>query len=99
MEERQVRKLLDRLIANMDPAEEYEARHEDFSVELPQSGERMNRDNLRAMQEVYPGGPPIIRLRRLVGAGDVWVAETVGRYGGGTVVHCVAIIEFRDGKI
>lgn len=99
MEERQVRELLDRLITSMDPAEEYQARHEDFSVEFPQSGERMNRDNLRAMQEVYPGGPPIIRLRRLVGAGDVWVAETVGRYGGGTVVHCVAIIEFRDGKI
>jgi len=99
VEERQVRELLDRLITSMDPAEEYQARHEDFSVEFPQSGERMNRDNLRAMQEAYPGGPPIIRLRRLVGAGDVWVAETVGRYGGGTVVQCVAIIEFRDGKI
>ena len=56
MEERQVRELLDRLITSMDPAEEYQARHEDFSVEFPQSGERMNRDNLRAMQEAYPGG-------------------------------------------
>jgi hypothetical protein len=35
MEERQVRELLDRLIATMDPAEEYEARHEDYSVEFP----------------------------------------------------------------
>ena len=29
MEERQVRELLDRLIATMDPAEEYEARHDE----------------------------------------------------------------------
>ncbi|MDQ3988058.1 MAG: nuclear transport factor 2 family protein [Actinomycetota bacterium] len=99
MDEREVRELLDRLLAAMDPAQEFEARHEDFTVEFPQSGERMNRGGLRSMQEVYPGGAPSIRLRRLVGAGDVWIAETAGRYGDGSVWHGVDIIEFRDGKI
>jgi hypothetical protein len=83
----------------MDPAIEYDARHEDFTTEMPQSGERVNRDNLRAMQEVFTGGFPTVRLRRLVGSGDVWAAETVGRYGEGPVGHGVVIFEFRDGKI
>jgi hypothetical protein len=99
MDEHEVRELLDRLLAAMDPAQEFETRHEDFTVEFPQSGERMSRDGLRSMQEAYPGGAPIIRLRRLVGAGDVWVAETVVRYEDGSVWHGVDTIEFRDGKI
>lgn len=99
MDEHEVRELLERLLAAMDPAQEFEARHEDFTVEFPQSGERMNRGGLRAMQEAYPGGAPSIRLHRLVGAGRVWVAETAGRYGDGSAWHGVDIIEFRDGKI
>jgi hypothetical protein len=99
MQEHEVRELMDRLLEAMDPALEYEARHEDYVVEFPQSGERMNRDGLRAMQEAYPGGPPTIRLRRLVGAGDLWVGESVVEYPDGRVAHGVAILEFRDGKM
>jgi hypothetical protein len=99
MQEREVRELFERLIAAMDPALEYEARHEDFTVEFPQSGERMDRDGLRRLQEHFPGGAPEIRVRRLTGAGDVWVGESVIHYTDGTVLHGANIVEFRDGKI
>ena len=99
MQEHEVRELLDRLIEAMDPALEYEARHEDFTVEFPQSGERMDRDGLRKLQERFPSGAPRIQLRRLIGADDLWIAETVIHYTDGKVLHGVSIVEFRDGKI
>jgi hypothetical protein len=99
MQEHEVRELTDQLREAMDPALEYEARHEDFTVEFPQSGERLDRDGLRKLQEHFPGGAPEIRLRRLTGGGDVWFAETVIRYTDGKVLHGANVIEFRDGKI
>ena len=99
MQEHEVRQLFERLIAAMDPAVEYEARHEDFTAEFPQSGERLDRDGLRKLQEHFPGGEPEIRLRRLSGGGDVWFGESVIRYADGTVAYGVARVEFRDGKI
>jgi hypothetical protein len=99
MQEHEVRELFERLRAAMDPALEYEARHEDFTVEFPQSGERMDRDGLRKLQEHFPSGVPRIRLRRLIGAGDLWIAETVIHYADGKVFHGANIVEFRDGKI
>jgi SnoaL-like domain len=99
MQEHEVRELVDRMIAAMDPALEYEARHEDFTVEFPQSGERLDRDGLRKLQEHFPDGAPEIRVHRLTGAGDVWFGESTIRYRDGSVAHGVARIEFRDGKI
>jgi hypothetical protein len=99
MQEHEVRELLDRLIEAMDPALEYEARREDFTVEFPQSGERMDRDGLRKLQEHFPSGTPRIQLRRLIGAGDLWITETVIHYTDGKVFHGANIVEFRDGKI
>jgi hypothetical protein len=99
MQEHEVRELMERLIAAMDPALEYEARHEDFTVEFPQSGERMDREGLRKLQEHFPDGVPEIRLRRLTGGGDLWITESVIHYADGSVFHGVNIIEFRGGKI
>jgi hypothetical protein len=99
MQEHEVRRLFERLIEAMDPAMEYEARHEDFTVEFPQSGERLDRDGLRKLQEHFPGGAPEIRLRRLSGADDVWFRESVIRYADGTVAYGVTRVEFRDGRI
>ena len=99
MQEHEVRRLFERLIEVMDPAVEYEARHEGFTVEFPQSGERLDRDGLRKLQEHFPGGAPEIRLRRLSGGGDVWFAEWVIRYADGTVSYGVTRVEFRDGRI
>jgi hypothetical protein len=99
MQEHEVRELMDRLLAAMDPALEYEARHEDFTVDFPQSGERLDRDGLRKLQEHFPGGPPEIRQRRLSGCGDLWVSEATIRYADGKLYHSANVIEFRDGKI
>jgi hypothetical protein len=100
MQEHEVRALFERLRAAMDPAMEYEARHEDYIVEFPQSGERLDRDGLRRLQETFPGGKaPEIHLRRLTGAGDIWFGETRIEYPDGTVAYGVSRVEFRDGRI
>jgi hypothetical protein len=100
MQEHEVRRLFERLREAMDPALEYQERHQDFLVEFPQSGERMDRDGLRRLQETFPGGTaPRIRLLRLTGSGDVWLAENEIHYADGTVFYGVSRVEFRDGKI
>jgi hypothetical protein len=98
MEAADVRELFTRLFEHMSPVEEHELRHPDFVMEMPQSGERIRgRENMRAMQENYPG-PPNIALRRVVGSGDVWAIQARSNYNG-RVYHVVVIVEFRDGKI
>jgi hypothetical protein len=83
----------------LDAAAEYDLRHDDYVMEMPQSGERIRgRDNMRAMQEAYPN-PPEATLRRLVGSGEVWVMEATSIYGGDDVYLVTDIFEFRDGKI
>ena len=100
MQEREVRELFERLRRVMDPAIEYEERHEDYQLELPQSGERLDRDGLRLLQETFPGGmAPRIRLRRLTGGGDVWFGESVIHYADGKDFFGVSRVEFRDGKM
>ncbi len=78
---------------------EYWLRHEDYVMEMPQSGERIRgRDAMRAMQEAFPV-PPSITLRRVVGAGGVWVIEGVNDYEG-DVWHVAVVFELdRDGRI
>jgi hypothetical protein len=45
-------------------SDEFDLRHEDYVMEMPQSGERITgRDRMRAMQESFPGPPPSIRGR------------------------------------
>jgi hypothetical protein len=98
MEERDVRDLFTRLFEHMSAEEEHDLRHPDFVMEMPQSGERIvGRENMRKMQENYPG-PPNIALRRVVGSGDVWVIEMRSDYDG-RIYHAVGVVEFRDGKI
>ena len=67
-------------------------------IDMPQSGERIRgRDNMKAMQDAYPG-PPTITIRRMVGSGDVWVVEGRSDYSG-RIYHLADILEFREGKI
>jgi hypothetical protein len=100
MQEHEVRALFERLRTAMDPAVEYQERHQDFLVEFPQSGERLDRDGLRRLQETFPGGMgPRIRLLRVTGGGDVWVAESHIHYADGKDVYGVSRVEFRDGRI
>ncbi len=78
---------------------EYALRHDDYVMEMPQSGERIRgRDAMRAMQESFPT-PPTITLRRVVGSGQVWVLEGVNDYEGDRW-HAVVILELDpDGLI
>jgi hypothetical protein len=83
----------------LSPEAEYRLRHEDYVMEMPQSGERIRgRDAMRAMQKAFPV-PPSVTLRRVVGFGQVWVVEGTNDYAG-DVWHVVAILELgTDGSI
>jgi hypothetical protein len=99
MDEQEAQHFLAELFSYLSPEEEYEIRHEDYVMEMPQSGERIRgRHNMRVFQEAYPN-PPSIQLRRVLVRGRLWVAEGVNDYGGGQVFTIVAIIELRDGKM
>jgi hypothetical protein len=99
--EDEVRALIGEITADPDPGREYELRHPDCLIDIPQSRERFDRDGMREMQRNFPGGPPAMNMMRLAGEGDVWVAELESDYGeerGGVFRVCL-ILEFADGKI
>ncbi|WP_223837535.1 hypothetical protein [Streptomyces venezuelae] len=83
----------------LSPTTEYELRHPDYVMEMPQSGERIRgREAMRRMQEGYPV-PPTITVRRVTGAGPVWVLETVNDYAG-DIWHAVVVFELdQEGRI
>jgi hypothetical protein len=104
MDEHQARHFLTELLSNLDPEEEYDARHqEDYVMEMPQSGERIRgRERIREFQEAYPTPPHgvAIRLLRVLVKEGLWVVEGVADYGvGGQVFDLVLILELRDGKM
>jgi SnoaL-like domain len=76
---------------------------DDFVQEWPQSGERIvGREAAIKLDEAYEGATgtsPKMTYRRMLGGGDVYVAEGTIDYGDGTPVSYVGIAEFRDGKI
>ena len=84
MDEQEAWQFLVELFTNLSPEAEYDARHEDFVMEMPQSGERIRgRERMRAFQEAYPTAtPPTIRLRRVLVREGLWVAEGVYDAGG-----------------
>jgi ketosteroid isomerase-like protein len=99
VDEQEVRELFFERLQHLSAEAEYELRHPDYVMEMPQSGERIRgRDSMRAFQEAYPN-PPTITPRRVVGSGDVWVIEGRSDYGDGQIYHVAMIVEFRDGKI
>jgi len=101
MDEQEVARLLSELMTKLSPEEEYELRHEDYVMEMPQSGERIRgREKMRAFQEAFAdhSNVPTIRLRRVIVRENLWVGESVIDYGG-QIFHGAAIIELRDGRI
>jgi hypothetical protein len=48
--EDEVRRLLDEITSDPEPEREYELRHPDCLIDIPQSGERFDRDGMRQMQ-------------------------------------------------
>jgi hypothetical protein len=99
MDQQQARRFLTQLFSDLSAEHEYAIRHEDYAMEMPQSGEAIRgRDRMRQFQEAYPS-PPSIRLRRVLVSDGLWVVEGVNDYGEGRVFIVVLIIELRDGKM
>jgi ketosteroid isomerase-like protein len=86
-------------VLKLDAQAEHELRHEDYVMEMPQSGEgTRGRETMRQFQEAYPN-PPRVVLRRIVGSRTVWVMEATSDYEEGVTYHVADIMEFRDGRI
>ena len=99
MNEQEVHRFLTELFSSLSAQEEYELRHRDYVMEMPQSGESIRgRENMRSFQEAYPT-PPSIQLRRVLVRDGLWVVEGINDYGGGQVFDVVLLIELRDGKM
>ena len=102
LDELRAREFLEEMYAVLSAEWEYALRHEDYALEMPQSGERVRgRENMRAFQQAFPANspPPTIRIRRVVVRGNVWVVEEVHDYGGGETLRGVSIIELKDGRV
>lgn len=83
----------------VDPALGHGMFADDAVLEFPQSGERFTgRDTFLAWRSGYPA-EVTMTLRRIVGSGDLWVAEGETRYDGGDPHYGVTILEFRDGLV
>ena len=85
--------------ASGDLETEHNIYDDNVLCEYPQSGEKINgRRNLQALRGYHPGKPSGFSIRRIVGAGDLWVTEYVISYQG-KQFSTVSIMEFRDGKV
>ena len=101
-EEQNIRTAIDRhwaASAAGDQVAEHEIYCDDAVCEYPQSGEVIRgRHNLQALRSHHPGRPSGFEVRRITGAGDLWVTEYVITYAEKRA-HTVSIMEFRDGKV
>jgi hypothetical protein len=99
MDEQQVRHFLADFFSDLSAEAEYEMRHEDYAMEMPQSAERIrSREKMREFQEDYLA-PPTIQLRRVVVREGLWVIEGANDYGEGQVFTVVLSIKLKDGKM
>ena len=101
MDDEDIRAALDRHWAASD-ANDFDREHEiyrdDAVLDYPQSGERLR--GRRAIQLSRAAQPDRKRftVRRIVGAGDLWVTEYVLTYDG-RPSYTVSIMEFEGGKV
>ena len=99
MDGQQASQFLTDLVSNLTAERLYQISHEDYTMEMPQSRERIRgREKMRAFQDAYPN-PPSIQVRRVLIRDGLWVLEGVNDYGGGQVYNVAVIIELKDGKM
>ena len=101
MDEQQARQFLTELFSVLSAEKEYAVRHEDYAMEMPQSGERIRGpENMREFQQAFASNsnPPSIRMRRVLIREGLWIVEGVNDYGEGGVYNVVLIVELKDGK-
>ena len=101
MEDHDIRAALDRHWAASD-ANDFETEHqiyrEDAVLEYPQSGERVRgRRNIQSSRTAQPNQKRFT-VRRIIGAGDLWVTEFILAYDG-RPSYTVSIMEFHDKKV
>ena len=100
--DRQRRDTIERFFAAIqagDRAVLQEVLEPDAITRWPQSGERMT-DAMSCIRvyENYPGGPPSYAIQRIIGGGEVWVAEMLSEYSDGRW-YGVSVIEFDGARI
>jgi hypothetical protein len=77
---------------------EHEMYREDALLEYPQSGERIKgRRDIQASRAAQPNSKRF-KVRRILGAGDLWVTEFILSYDG-RPSYSVSVMEFLDGKV
>jgi hypothetical protein len=101
MADQDIRAALDRHWQASD-ANDFAAEHDiyraDAVLEYPQSGERIRgRDGIQSSRTAQPNAKRF-KVRRIVGAGDLWVTELILTYDQ-TPFYTVSIMEFADGKV
>ena len=101
MADAEIRAALERHWAASD-ANDFEAEHDIYQdtavLEYPQSGERIRgRRNILSSRAAQPNRKRF-KVRRIVGAGDLWVTEFVLSYDG-RPSYTVSIMEFLDGMV
>jgi SnoaL-like domain len=101
MEDQEIRAALERHWGASD-ANDFETEHEiyreDAVLEYPQSGERISgRRNIQSSRTAQPNLKRFT-VRRIIGAGGLWVTEFVLTYDG-RPSYTVSIMEFLDGKV
>ena len=101
MDANEIREALNRHWAASD-ANDFDVEHdiyrEDATLEYPQSGERIRgRANIQSSRAAQPNRKRFT-VRRIIGAGALWVTEFVLTYDG-RPSYTVSIMEFVDGKV
>ena len=101
MDEAAVRKALVRHweYEGLDEDLSHELYHEDAVLDFPQSGERfVGKQNFLTWRKQYPA-KIAFKIRRINGAGDLWVTENLISYDGGPWMFAVNILRFRGDRV
>src|ERR1700742_1702595 len=102
MQEEQIRELLNKhwqASAAGNVNTEHDIYDDNAICDYPQSGERiLGRNNLQALRSHHPGKPSGFKIRRMVGAGTLWVTEYTIEYQGRSA-YTVSIMEFSGDRV
>jgi hypothetical protein len=101
MDERAAHEFLTELYSLLSAEAEDRIRHDEYTMEWPQSGERLRgRQKMKAFVESNAGLRPPRWPRRVLVREGLWVVEgSVAYGGGGRDWDFVLILELREGKV
>ena len=100
MDEQAALEFLTELYSLLSAEAEDRIRHDEYTMEWPQSGERLRgRRKMKAFQESNAGSRPPRWVRRVLVREGLWVVEGSVDYGGGRAGDFVLILELREGRV